>query len=635
MAHLIIGTAGHIDHGKSTLVKALTGTDPDRLPAEQERGMTIDLGYAHLQLPGGIEAGIVDVPGHERFIKNMLAGATGVDFALLVVAADDGVMLQTKEHMQILELLDIQRGLVAVTKKDMVDEETLELVDEEIKELLEGKKLEGSDICHLSSITGDGVEELRQKLADELKAFTKENKRAWFRLPVDRSFSKSGFGCVVTGTVTGGKAKLGDELELLPQQERVKVRGIQVHGNTAEEAEEGQRAALNLSGVKSGEVARGCQVVSPGRLQSSKFLAGELFLLDEVRQPLKNFTKVKLHLGTEEAVARAVFLDRNTRLGPGETAFVQFRLEDHVVADREDRFVIRMMSPQRTIGGGRILHIGDRKVSRFQTAFIHYLKSVGSGDPKTQVEAELIRARDLPPTLDELSKSLGYSETQVSDCLEAIGDDCLTVHEGRTERYVHRKVMEGLLDQIVKELEKFHAKQPILLGLTHNDIKRRIPETKDNPLLGLTVKEGIARGRLERTERCVHLADRRPQLSSNAEKIRKGMLDQTKAKPFETPRPRDLIDYYKPPQESEAVFDLLIQSNEIIKISNDVILHGDTFAHAKNVVAQRIEETGEITVADLRDMLGTSRKYSLPLLEHFDSIGFTQRIGDKRVLKKN
>jgi len=634
MAHLIIGTAGHIDHGKSTLVKVLTGTDPDRLPAEKERGMTIDLGYAHIELPGGIEAGVIDVPGHERFIKNMLAGATGVDFALLVIAADDGVMLQTKEHLQILELLDIRRGLVVVTKKDMVDEETLELVDEEIKELLTGKKLEGSDICHVSSITGDGIEELRQKLADELKTFTKEDKRAYFRMPVDRSFSKEGFGCVVTGTVTGGKIKLGDELELLPQQEEVKVRGIQVHGITAEEAEEGQRAALNLSGVKSGEVARGCQVVSPGRLRSSLYLSAELSLLAEIRQPLKNFTKVKLHLGTVEAVARVVFLDRTTRLGPGETTFVQLRLEEPVVADREDRYVIRMMSPQRTIGGGRILHVGDRKVSRFQTAFIHYLKSVGSGDPKTQVEAELIRPRDLPPTLEELSITLGYSEAQVTECLEAMGDDCLTVHEGRTERYVHRKVMEDLIEQIVKELEIFHTKQPILLGLTHNDIKRRIPETKDNPILGLTVQEAITNGRLERTERCVHLAGRFPQLSSSAEKISKGMLEQALAKPFETPRPRDLIDYYKPPQESEAVFELLLQSNQIIKVSNDVLLHRETFDHAREVVGKRIEETGEITVADLRDMLGTSRKYSLPLLEYFDTIGFTQRVGDKRVLKK-
>ena len=635
MPHLIVGTAGHIDHGKSALVKALTGTDPDRLPAEKERGMTIDLGYAHLSLPNGQEAGIVDVPGHERFIKNMLAGATGVDLALLVVAADDSVMPQTVEHLQILDLLEVQRGLVVVTKIDLVDEETLALVEEEVTELLEGRKLEGSAICYVSSITGQGIEELRTRLGEELAGFTKVGHRAHFRLPVDRSFSMSGFGCVVTGTVTGGAARLGDEVEVLPVGQTVKIRGLQVHGADSELAEEGQRAALNLSGIKANDVTRGCQISAPGRLHSSSFLAAELFFLQGNRRPLKNFTKVRLHLGTVEVLARIVFLDRSARLGAGETALVQLRLDEPVVADRDDRFVVRIMSPQRTIGGGRVLLVGDAKISRFQSAMVHYLKSLGEGDARKRVEAELARPRSLPPTIQELSGELGVSEEELSAYLSELGDNCITYQEGRTKRFVHSQTLEWLVGQIEGHLRKFHEKRPILLGLHEDDVRRQFPEEQRGQLLALVIDRGIREGRLGQTGRCLHLGGRAPTLSKNAEAIRSGMLGRMRERPFETPRPKDLIAYFDPTRESEEVYLLLLQTGQVVEIANGVALLAETLEHAKSAVKGRIEERGEITVGDVRDLLGTSRKYALPLMEYLDEIGFTERVEDKRILKNS
>ena len=635
MPNLIIGTAGHIDHGKSTLVRALTGIDPDRLPAEKERGLTIDLGFAHMPLPNGQEVGIVDVPGHERFIKNMLAGATGVDFALLVVAADDSVMPQTREHLQILDLLQVQSGLVVVTKIDLMDEETIELVDEEINELLEGRSLEGSPIVHVSSTTGEGIPELKERIIKELLDVQKVSHRNYFRLAVDRVFSVAGFGCVVTGTVTGGKVAVGDELEVLPQGTKVKLRGIQVHDQEAEVAEQGQRGALNLGGIKAGEIERGCQVAEPGRLRVGSYLSGELSLLPDVRQPLKNFTQVKLHLGTIESIARVAFLDRSTRLGPGESTYVQFRLEEPMVADRDDRFVIRLMSPQRTLGGGRILLVSDEKISRFQEGMIHYLKTLSEGDPLDHLEAELKRPRATAPSIEELAQDLGLSIEESTSRLEELGDQCIRFMEGRTERFVHREAVEALGAKLVEVLERYHQKRPILLGLSRNALKQNFTEAEQGSLLNLAINQGIENETITRTGSFFHLAQREPQLDQPAQQIRSQMLQKLEEPPFETPRTKELIEFFKPGQVAEEVLTLLVQTGEVVQISNEVLLLSDNLEQAKQVIREQIEKNESLTVADLRDRLNTSRKYALPLLEYLDEIGFTQRVGDKRILKKS
>ncbi|NLM63817.1 MAG: selenocysteine-specific translation elongation factor [Firmicutes bacterium] len=644
MRHVIIGTAGHVDHGKTTLVKALTGVNTDRLKAEQERGLTIELGFAPLTLPSGVRAGVVDVPGHERFVGNMLAGATGIDVALLVVAADEGVMPQTREHLDILNLLGTEVGVVALTKADIVDEDWLELAMEDVREQLASTRLSGAPIVPVSAVTGQGLDRLVEELdaAVARAAQMSEGQEEWncARLPIDRVFTIAGHGTVVTGTLVGGSVRPGDRLELLPVGKPVRVRGVQVHGVTVPEAFRGQRVALNLAGVEKTEADRGMLLAAPGMLEPANLIDVELHVLPTA-EPVGHGDRMHLHIGTSEVTCRVRVIGADAAL-PGEVSYAQLEVDGGaVVAARGDHFVVRTYSPMVTAGGGRVLATAAARSKRFREESVREYTVLASGDDAALVTLaadRIVRTRLRGATAAEVAKALFWPESRAAAALDAqakVGAVVVLGEKGDPgagadgERsYIPRHRWEQLVASLRGALEAFHAAQPLRRGMPREELRTQALPDWDSRAFAAVVAKAIADGVLEDAGTVVCLPGRQVQLSEDDARWARS-IDEMFVADLMSPPDRAAVLATGAPA---AVLDYLIDQGVLVRIGPELLFHRDALARAEAVVRELGAEGRPFSAAAFRDACGNSRKFAVALLEHFDSVRLTRRVGDERVL---
>jgi selenocysteine-specific elongation factor len=645
-----IGTAGHVDHGKSALVQALTGIDPDRLAEEKERGMTIDLGFAWLTLPSGHEVSLVDVPGHENFIKNMLAGVGGIDAALLVVAADEGVMPQTREHLAILDLLRVQRGVVALTKSDLVDEEWLDLVREEVAEYLRPTTLAGATIIPVSAYTGQGLPELRAELDRVLTRELNRQNLARPRLPIDRVFSLTGFGTIVTGTLIDGTFKTGQEVEVLPQGIRTRIRGLQSHKQTIESAQPGQRIAINLANVPRSALARGNVVALPGQLQPTLLLDARIHLLKDAVRSLAHNAQVDFYCGSQEVSARVRLLAKD-ELQPGEDAWAQLRLQQPTVVARRDRFILRIPSPSMTIGGGEVIDARPRYHRRSQPAVLANLERLAHSTPEELVLAALDykvavhASTKTTPSGTKSAYSLAGRETSDIAKQYNLAED-VTLHiletllkKGRVCKvgtfWFAQHVWEHLTEEAIQLVSAYHQSYPLRSGPSKEEWRTRLHLS---PRMATDVFATLqTAGRLET------VAEMEQGATTTS-----GLIRLPQFVPHFTPQQQQQIERllqafqsnpYTPPGRTEAeslvgteILNALIEQGRLVKLGDSVLFLCETYNEALNLLVAYLRKNGQMTVAEARDILHTSRKYILPLLEHMDALRLTRRLGDTRVL---
>lgn len=627
--HFIIGTAGHVDHGKTALIRALTGAETDRLQEEKERGMSIDLGFADFVLPSGRHAGVIDVPGHERFLKNMLAGAGGIDLVLLVIAADEGVMPQTREHLDILNILETRRGVVVLTKADLVDEEWLELVQEEIREALKGTFLQSAPMMPVSSITGQGINELREfldRMAGEVP--TRPIVGPW-RLPIDRSFTVRGFGTVVTGTLIAGIARVGDRVEVLPGKLETRVRSLQVHGQGVEFAEAGSRVAINLAGVELEEIDRGNVAAPPGVYQPTLALDARLDVLKSCPRPVKNRTRVRVYLGAAEILARLNLLDADV-LEPGQSGLAQLRLESPTVAAKGDRFVLRFYSPMETIGGGSIIDAAPPRHRRFNQAVLENLAIKEKGTPAELVAEAVERAGLTPVQPQKIAQELGMPVPEVSALVEELrvtGE--LAALEGGTVLHRHRLDAAGHL--VTSTLSAHHEAQPMRAGMSREELRSRLSRQMDAKGFNLILSRLEAEGTVVSEAGRVRLASHQAQFNPEQEKAREALEAGLLRDPFNAPSFEELKAGL-PARVAQEVWDALIDNGVVVRIAADVFLHRKAVEQAVEKVRAHLAEAGQMTASQFRDLLGTTRKYAVPLLEYLDAQRVTRRLGDVREL---
>jgi len=635
MKHVNIGTAGHVDHGKTSLVKALTGIDCDRLKEEKERGMTIELGYAFLYLGDGTIANIIDVPGHERFVKTMIAGADVIDCVIFVIAADDGIMPQTIEHLDIINLLGIKHGLIALNKIDLVEQDWLLLVEEEISKLAKGTVLEDTPIVRVSSTTKAGIDDLKQQIKTLVTKVGDRNEKGIFRFPVDWTFNVSGIGPTACGVVFSGKAKVGDKLEIVPQQKEVKVRGIQVHGENVNEMCAGQQVAVSLSGIAPDELKRGDVLSVSGYLQPTYMLDARLHLLNDSDMILENRTRIRLHIACSEVLGRVVLLDKE-RLFPGEDALAQFRLEEQVTAERGDRYVIRLYSPMRTIGGGMILDSNPQKHRQFKPETISFLKIMEYGSSGDRVEQIILRSRTQAMTEWGVIKASNIITEETKSVIENLVSDGKLFVFGH-KNYIHIDWYNKSKDAIIEELKSFHKEQPLKIGMSREELRTRIPYELEifayNQILQVLITQDIVS--TDDEGKIVRLASHTIKLSEAHESIRKQIEEIFLNTGTSTPLPEEVLSKWsnKDTPIAKQAFDVLVETGVLIQVDEKVFFHKQTIDKAKELIIQHIRSHGKLTLNDCRELFNVTRKYMLPLLYHFDKTGVTLRIGDDRVLK--
>ena len=634
---VILGTAGHIDHGKTTLVKALTGIDTDRLKEEKERGITIELGFAYLTLPSGARLGIVDVPGHERFIKNMVAGASGVDLVALVIAADEGVMPQTREHLEICELLGVKSGVVVLTKCDLVDEEWLELVKEDVAESLKGTFLAQAPIVAVSAITGQGLPELLKTL-DELVALVPDRPAEGpFRLPVDRVFVIKGFGTVVTGTAISGRLAVGEEVHVYPRELAARVRRIQVHGEDQDFAEAGQRTALNLQGLEKEEVDRGDVVAPPGVLRASRLLDLDLRYLSSAPKPLLHNTRVRFHLGTSEVLGRITLLGTD-KVEPGERALCQIRLERSVVCWRGDHFVIRSYSPMVTIGGGMVLNPVARKRKRSQPRQLEELKLLREGNLEEIILYHLQQAQEMGLPLEEIALRVSIFGPALEKSLKRLKEHG-QIKEVRTEGkrlFLAREIYEGLKQEILVRLAKYHEKFPLKPGIPKEDLRQRLPSGLDVRVYEEMLGELLKKGKIVQEREILRLSSHRIVLAEEQEALKQKIEKEFLKARFQPPEKDEILSKFRDQAPvSVEIFNLLLQEGRLVKLRDDLVFHKEVLKEAKRLATDFLKKHKEMAVGDFRKLTGgASRKYLIPLLEYLDREKVTIRVGDKRILRR-
>ncbi|MCG0238118.1 MAG: selenocysteine-specific translation elongation factor [Firmicutes bacterium] len=627
MKHLVIGTAGHVDHGKTALIRRLTGQDTDRLPEEKARGISIDLGFAHFTLPSGRRVAIIDVPGHERFIHNMLAGVTGIDLVLMVVAADEGVMPQTREHLDILQLLAIRKGLIAITKVDLVDRELLELVQEDIRAAVAGTFLEGAPMVPVSAVTGEGIPELVAHLDRLLEETEPKDTTAFARLPIDRAFVVPGFGTVVTGTLVAGTIRVGDRLELLPQGLEVRVRGLQVHGEPVEEVQAGQRVAANLVGVNREQVRRGNVLAAPGALRPTETFAARLQLLPSWPRPLRHGERVHLHTGTSEVVGRVLLLDRD-ELHPGQEAYIQFRSEAPLVVGRGDRYIIRSYSPVHTMGGGAVIDPHGR-YRRKNPRDLEELRARESGGAAGVVAQTLARSGPVPLALGELSRQAGIPpeplEKELRE-LEAQGE----VRSLEGGYWIHRRGYGEFVAAARTYLEDYYRQYPLRVGVPKEEFRRKVVPGADARGFAAVLAAAVAVGDLALDRDRVALPGREVRPGPEEARALERLEAEVRAGGFSPPTVAELTERLGRRDVEELVL-YLQEKGRVVRLASDFVIHAEHLAEARERVRAFLQAHGRMTVAEFRDLLQTSRKYALPLLEHFDTARWTRRVGDDRM----
>ena len=631
---LILGTAGHIDHGKTSLIRALTGSDPDRLPEEKRRGITIDIGFAHLEL-GDIRLGIVDVPGHERFVRNMLAGATGIDLALMVIAADDSIKPQTREHLEILRMLRLEGGVIALTKVDVVEPDWLELVESEIRDLVRGTFLAEAPIIRTSVITGEGLPELRQALETAARKVASQDRLARaagpFRMAIDRTFTVAGHGTVVTGSVSSGSCSVGDEMAIEPGSIAVRVRAIENHDQSVDHVIRGQRAAINLVGVHHQEIRRGHELSSNGHLRASRILTLQFSLLPSTAHPLKSRNRIRLHIGTAELIASAVVLDHE-QLTPGQTGVVQVFLSEPAVATWGQPFVARSESPVVTIGGGIVIDPDAARLRHPDSVTIEQLRQLSSLDPLARGAASLYLAGFRPWSPADWQRTAGIqSVDSIYQQLKAAGE-IVEVPLSPTRCWRgHRLVLERLCDRIIAALETLHDQSPLRLSMDRVRLSSGFSYLPDIALFDMALQQLQKLGRIRLTAHSVAVMGRGPKLSQNEQKLLTQLVEQYRLAGIEPPTVKELQTQTTRNQNSvPQLVNLAVDDGQLVRISADYCLHADV---ERSIREQLRPGLGNgLTVSQIREQLATTRKYALPICEYLDRSGFTRRDGDIRYL---
>ncbi len=620
MKYIILGTAGHIDHGKSALVKALTGTDPDRLKEEKQRGITIDLGFADLHYPDGLTVGIVDVPGHERLVKNMLAGAGGIDMVLLVIAADEGVMPQSREHLAICNLLGIKKGLIVITKTDLVEKDWLELVKDDVRDFVKDTFLKDAEIVTVSSKTGENIDVLREKIHALALETEQKSSDGLFRLPVDRVFTLKGFGTVVTGTAISGKLSIDEQVEILPSGLQSKVRGLQSHGRSIETAFAGQRVAINLQGVDKEELKRGDVVVTPAGFTVTQTIDVKLRLLEDA-PPIKTKTNVHFHLATSEAIARVILYDID-ELKPSEEAYCQLRLDRPVVAVSGDRFVIRRFSPVITIGGGLILDSLAKR--RKKKEGIQDLQIYDNG---TLEEKLLAKVKKMGLKGIERSRLEGWINEELSVIKKTIEK---LKQKGELLEYdkklIHHDVYKKIKDRLIDALRRFHKNNPLKPGM-QKEVLRNLFNLKQTVFQGiLSITDEIVVQR-----EIVRLRDFSVEVTDKYSKIKGRVTEELKKAGFQPPTNKELAQIIGlTEKEMDDILKLMVQEGTLKRITDTFYLTTDDYQRMLELLDSYFQKNSTMTVGQFRDLLGTSRKYALPMLEHLDSNKITLRVQDVR-----
>lgn len=634
MKHLILGTAGHIDHGKTSLVKALTGINTDRLKEEKARGITIELGFAHLQLSDGVEFGVVDVPGHEKFVRAMVAGAAGMDLVMLVIAADEGVMPQTREHLDILRLLGLHNGLVVLTKSDMVAPDWLNLVQEEVREFVAGSFLEDAAIMPVSSKTGAGLEELKSELSQLAKRVTQKKCDGPFRLPVDRVFTVAGFGTVVTGTLLSGEIKTGDELELLPARHRGRVRGIQAHGTRSDTGQAGQRLAVNLHGIDLDQAHRGDLVVPPDTFRTNRRVDVRLEHLASAPRNLRHRTTVRFHSGTSETAAQVILLEKDL-VEPGKVCYAQLRLESPQLLVSGDPYLIRSTSPAVTIGGGIVLDPFPPARRRRSEEALKLLYALDETEHKKTCELIVNQSLLSSVTIDEVLLRSGIPRRQAEAALQTLltaGSIVQMLREPRT--FLARTAVEQLKQILLDELTAFMAANQIRDGISREELKTRMPKRSDQRFFAPLLAELEKEGKLQSDRDLVRLAGAaRPeteQSSTTGIEI-SSLLDSSGIEP---PTIKEMSEKLGCTEKIiREHLSLFIRNGSISRVSSEIFYSSANLQKIEEQLIGHLKQKGEITPAEFRDLTGLSRKYMIPLLEYFDSQKITIRVGDKRILR--
>jgi len=635
LKQIILGTAGHIDHGKTSLIKAVSGIDTDRLKEEKKRGITIELGFASLDLPDGQHVGIVDVPGHEKFVKNMVAGATGIDIVVMVIAADEGVMPQTREHMEICTLLGVRHGFVALTKTDMVDEEWLELAMDDIQSFTRDTFLDGQPIVPVSSITGDGIPEFIATLQTICKEVPERKQTGLFRLPVDRVFTMKGFGTVITGSLVSGKIAVGETIMIYPSGIKSKVRGLQVHNQSVNEALAGQRTAINFQGLDMAAVERGNVLARPDTLSPSYMADIAFQYLASTAKPLKNRTRIRFHTGTSEIMGNLILLDRE-ELAPGESAAVQVRLDTPTALVKEDRYVIRSYSPVRTIGGGQVLDPIPAKHKRFRSDIADTLNALADMPPEEVIGFHARQAGFGGTEHNELRLVTNLPDKKLDAAVSAMLSrrDLIMVDRDR-RLYVHADTYARLRQLVLDQLGRYHAAHPLKAGMPREELRSKFPAHIHPKLAPQVLNQMLKAKELAAEEDTIRLAGHRVSLAGDQSQLKDKILQAYTRGGITPPYFKEICQTLKvEARDARDVLQLLVEENRLVKVKEELYFQRDVIDDLQARLVAHLRDKGVITTPEFKDMTGASRKYVIPLAEFFDARNVTIRVGDTRQLRK-
>ena len=635
MKQIILGTAGHIDHGKTSLIKAVSGIDTDRLKEEKRRGITIELGFAALDLPDGQHVGIVDVPGHEKFVKNMVAGATGIDIVAMVIAADEGVMPQTREHMEICTLLGVQHGFVVMTKTDMVDEEWLELAIDDIQTFTQDSFLEGQPIVPVSSVTGDGIPQFVETLQAICAAVPERKQTGLFRLPVDRVFTMKGFGTVITGSLVSGKIAVGETIMIYPSLIKSKVRGIQVHNQSVNEALAGQRTAINFQGLDMAAINRGDVLARPDSLSPSYMADLSFQYLSSAAKPLKSRTRIRFHTGTSEIMGNLILLDRE-ELAPGDAAAVQVRLDTPVTLVKEDRYVIRSYSPVRTIGGGQILNPIPTKHKRFRTEITDALNALATMPPEEVIGFHARQAGFRGTEHNELRLVTNLPDKKLDTATSALLSRRDLIMVDRERRlYVHADTYAYLRQMVLDQLGTYHAQNPLKAGMPREELRSKFP-AHIHPKLAPQVLNQMAKNEeLATEEDTIRLPAHRVSLAVDQSQLKEKIVQAYQKGGITPPYFKDICQSLEvEARDARDVLQLLVEENQLAKVKEGLYFQRRVIDELKERLVTFLRDKGAITTPEFKDMTGASRKFVIPLAEYFDANNVTIRVGDTRQLRK-
>lgn len=634
MQNVIVGTAGHVDHGKTCLIKALSGIDTDRLKEEKKRGITIELGFANLIDTDGVHIGIIDVPGHEKFVKNMLAGIGGIDLVLLVIALDEGVMPQTVEHFEILKMLQIRQGIVVLTKSDTVDSEWADMVEEDVRELIKGSFLEQAELIRVSSYTGENIDVLRQKIVTMAKqAGKRREEKELFRLPIDRVFTMEGFGTVVTGTLVEGMCEAGEEVMVYPQERLLKIRGVQSHGQKEEKASAGQRTAINLAGIKKEELSRGQVLAYPGSLVNSTMVDATLRLFDSTQRKLKNGDRVHLSYGSAQAIGKVILLDCDV-VEAGQEALVQIRFDDPICVKRNDKFIIRFYSPVETFGGGTILNPAADKHKRGQEDIIESLRLKKTGTDMEILEQMVTEESRRFPEAKDLAAWMDLTVSEAEQMLDTLRNKKKILHLNDGS-FVGKAYWEKVSELANQVLAHFHRENPIVEGMDREELKSRLAERmhlKSGKKAEALMAELEKRKVITIQGSIVSVAGFTVSYSDEASQMMTDMENIYKKAGIEVPSTDELVGAYKDRKQARQVLSELTKKGILVKAGTGVLMHKEHWDRALSVLRDHLASHPQITLGEFRDLLGTSRKYAVMLLETYDQMKITKKIGDARVL---